>query len=96
MFALPCSGGTNRSQDRRNTGFDAAPAKWTYAEVLAHVKTPPTVQLDATDTALNATSLVPPDSYEAQYNVLYSTQREGTVTNSLGMSITILVEHDSV
>jgi hypothetical protein len=60
-----------------------APPKWTYAEALSHAS-PPTVQLLPTDTMLNTTSAVPPESYEAQFNVLSSTQREGYVTNVYG------------
>jgi hypothetical protein len=66
---------------QKSAGVAAVPAKWTYAEALAEVRMAPTVQLDATETSLNTTSLTPPSVYEAQYNVLYSTQREGTVEN---------------
>lgn len=69
---------------QRSAGVVAVPAKWTYAEALAQVTTPPTTQLDAMDTSLNVTSLAPPSVYEAQYNVLYSTTRESTVENGFG------------
>lgn len=75
--------------DRQATGQKAAgvyavPAKWTYAEALQHVTEPPTLQLLPTDTALNSTALVPESVYQAQYNVLYSVQRESTQENTYG------------
>jgi hypothetical protein len=65
-------------------GLHAVPAKWTYAQALAELTGPPTFRLSASDTRLNETSLVPPEVWQAQYNVLYSTQREGTITNIYG------------
>lgn len=69
---------------QKSAGVAAVPAKWTYAEALAEVRMTPTVQLNPTETSLNTTSLAPPSVYEAQNNVLYSTQREGTVENDYG------------
>lgn len=37
-----------------------------------------------TDTLLNTTSLVPLHKWHAQYNVLYSTQAQGTLMNKYG------------
>lgn len=70
--------------DQKVAGARTVPAKWTYSQALAQVLTPPTVQLTAEDTELNTTSLVAPAVWQAQYNVLYSTQREGTVMNGYG------------
>lgn len=44
----------------------------------------PTFQLNAEDTLLNTTAFVPLDVWQAPYNVLYSTQREGTLINRYG------------
>jgi hypothetical protein len=69
---------------QKSAGVVTVPAKWTYAEALAQVETPPTIQLQLADTTLNTTSLTSPNVYKPQYNVLYSTQREGTVENGFG------------
>jgi hypothetical protein len=73
---------------QKTAGARAIPAKWTYGQALTEVTKPPTFQLNAQDTGLNATALVSPDVWQAQYNVLYSTQREGTLINKYGPVIT--------
>ena len=69
---------------QKAAGVRAVPAKWSYGEALAHVTNPPTMQLGATDTALNITALVPPVVYQKQYNVLFAVQHEGTVEKGYG------------
>ncbi|KAJ6257546.1 Ferric/cupric reductase transmembrane component [Drechslerella dactyloides] len=66
-------------------GAVTVPAKWSYAEALAHVVEPVTVQLKAGDMDLNATSIVSPDVYLRQWNVLTSIQRETTIENAYGI-----------
>ncbi|OCL07257.1 hypothetical protein AOQ84DRAFT_377858 [Glonium stellatum] len=70
-------------------GVKIVPPKWSYAEALANVTTPPTKQLVANDTDLNTTSLVAPDVYQAQWNVLTSVQRETTIENSYGIAMLV-------
>lgn len=60
------------------------PPKWSYAEALANITTPPKVQLTLKDTWLNETSLVAPLTYEEQWNVLTSAQRETAQENVFG------------
>lgn len=69
---------------QQSAGVKTVKPKWSYAEALAQVEGKPTVQLTRADTDLNVTSLVSPDVYKAQYNVLYSIQREITVENGYG------------
>jgi hypothetical protein len=69
---------------QQSAGVKTVKPKWSYAEALAQVEGKPTVQLTRADKDLNATSLVSPDVYKAQYNVLYSIQREVTVENGYG------------
>lgn len=69
---------------QQSAGVQTVKPKWSYAEALAQVKEKPTVQLTRADTDLNTTSLVSPDVYTAQYNILYSIQREVTVENGYG------------
>ncbi|KAK4902932.1 hypothetical protein LTR27_000871 [Elasticomyces elasticus] len=69
---------------QKTAGVATVPAMWTYAQALAHAEAP-TVQLMAMDTALNVTSRVPSDVYEAQYNVLWSTHHQGTLMNKYGI-----------
>ncbi len=55
-------------------------AKWSYPIALANVgPQPPTHQLDGADTDLNVTSIVSPDAYLKQWNVLGMVAREGVV-----------------
>ena len=65
-------------------GVKTVPAKWSSAEALANVASPPTTQLSANATELNATSLVNPDVYLEQWNVLTSVQQETTRENAYG------------
>lgn len=69
---------------QKSAGQRSVPAKWTYAEALAHVSTAPTFQLLPTDTMLNQTSLVPPETYLSQLNVLSGVQGEGVRENGYG------------
>jgi hypothetical protein len=69
---------------QQSAGVKTVPPKWSYAEALAEVDGKPTVQLSRDDMDLNATALVSPEVYTAQYNVLYSVQREITVENGYG------------
>jgi hypothetical protein len=69
---------------QQSAGVKTVKPKWSYAEALAQVEGKPTVQLTRANTDLNVTSLVSPDVYKAQYNVLYSIQREITVENGYG------------
>lgn len=70
---------------QKTAGARTVPAKWTYGQALAQVTEEPTVQLTMTDTLLNTTSLVPLHKWHAQYNVLYSTQAQGTLMNKYGL-----------
>ena len=65
-------------------GVKTVPAKWSFAEALANVPRSPIKQLSVDDADLNTTSLVPPDMYRMQWNVLTSVQRETTVENGYG------------
>lgn len=67
-----------------NAGVKTVPAKWSYAEALAQLSSPPNVTLAAKATWLNQTSLVNPVTYMAQYNVLYAVQRETGFENLSG------------
>jgi hypothetical protein len=69
---------------QQSAGVRTVEPKWSYAEALAEVHGKPTVQLTKNDMSLNATALVSPEVYAAQYNVLYSIQREVTVENGYG------------
>lgn len=69
---------------QKTAGARTVPAKWTYGQALAQVTEEPTLQLTATDTLLNTTALVPLHKWRAQYNVLYSTQEQGTLMNKYG------------
>jgi hypothetical protein len=72
---------------QKTAGARTVPAKWTYGQALVQITSAPTVQLIAGDTVLNTTALVPLSVWQAQYNVLYSTQREGALTNKYGLVI---------
>ncbi len=66
-------------------GEQLVPPKWSYAMALANVNPqPPTNHLAATATELNVTSLVSPDVYLEQWNVLTAVQEEGTTENAYG------------
>jgi hypothetical protein len=69
---------------QQSAGVKTVKPKWSYAEALAEVQGKPTVQLTSKDMDLNSTALVAPDVYKAQYNVLFSIQREVTVENGYG------------
>jgi hypothetical protein len=69
---------------QQSAGVKTVKPKWSYAEALAEVKGKPTIQLTSEGMDLNATALVAPDVYKAQYNVLFSIQREVTVENGYG------------
>jgi hypothetical protein len=69
---------------QQSAGVKTVKPKWSYAESLAEVKGMPTVQLTGKDMNLNTTALVAPDVYQAQYNVLFSIQREITIENGYG------------
>ena len=70
---------------QKTAGARTVPAKWTYGQALAQVTEEPTMHLKMTDTLLNTTSLVPLHKWHAQYNVLYSTQAQGTLMNKYGL-----------
>ncbi|KAF2452346.1 ferric reductase like transmembrane component-domain-containing protein [Lineolata rhizophorae] len=72
-----------------SAGVETVPAKWSYAEALAHVTEPPTIQLTATDTDLNTTSLVSPAVYLSQWNVLTSVQTETARENGYGIAMLV-------
>ncbi|KAJ1327055.1 ferric-chelate reductase [Microdochium nivale] len=62
--------------------------KWSYAQALAAVNpAPPTVQLERTDMMLNMTSLVPPGTYLAQWNVLGGVVDEAKIESTYGIII---------
>lgn len=69
---------------QKTAGVPTVPAKWSYGEALSKVKSLPVLQLTSSDTALNETSLAPPDVYLAQFNALWSTQNSGVVANQYG------------
>ncbi|KAK4152989.1 hypothetical protein C8A00DRAFT_34320, partial [Chaetomidium leptoderma] len=72
-----------------SAGVENVPAKWSYAETLTHINTPPTFLLAATDHDLNQTSLVNEQVYTMRWNVLTGVQEE--VTRENGMGIAMLV-----
>lgn len=67
-----------------SAGVEVVPAKWSYAESLAQIDSPPTFQLSATDVSLNQTSLVNDHVYTMQWNILTSVQEETTRENAMG------------
>ncbi|KAE8454198.1 hypothetical protein EG329_005123 [Mollisiaceae sp. DMI_Dod_QoI] len=70
-------------------GVKIVPPKWSYAEALETLTQPPTKQLTAADTDLNTTSLVAPDVYQQQWNVLTSVQRETKTENGYGIAMLV-------
>lgn len=74
---------------QQNAGVKTVSPKWSYAEALANITEPPTTQLSADDMDLVATSIVSPDVYLKQWNVLTSIQRETSVENAYGISILV-------
>lgn len=65
------------------TGTSKVAPKWPYSVALENVDPkPPTYQMTSTDTDLNQTSLVSPDSYLAQWNVLGNVAREALVESN--------------
>ncbi|KAK0723355.1 ferric reductase-like transmembrane component [Lasiosphaeria miniovina] len=72
------------------TGSSKVAPKWPYSVALANVTPkPPTYQLTEADTDLNQTSLVSPDSYLAQWNVLGNVAREGLVESDYSLTIIV-------
>jgi hypothetical protein len=67
-----------------NAGVKSVSAKWSYAEALAQLTSPPTAMLAKNATWLNETSLINPATYLSQYDVLYAVQRETTFENISG------------
>ena len=61
------------------TGSSKVPAKWTYPIALSKVTSPPTHVLNSSDTDLTVTSIVSPDMYLKQWNVLGMVARENVV-----------------
>lgn len=74
----------NEATGQKSAGIATVPAKWSYGDALAHVDGTPSVQLTATDTMLNTTSLVDESTYKAQYNVLYVTMNSGSTLAHYG------------
>jgi hypothetical protein len=66
------------------TGIKIVTPKWTYSEALANLIQAPTSQLTADAEWLNKTSLVSPEVYIEQKNVLVSVQEETTRENAYG------------
>lgn len=65
------------------TGSSSVPPKWPYSVALANVDpSPPTYRLTSADTDLNRTSLVNPNNYLAQWNVLGNVAREALVESN--------------
>jgi len=65
------------------TGSSKVAPKWPYSVALANVSPrPPMYQLGPDDTDLNHTSLVSPNAYLAQWNVLGGVAREGLVESN--------------
>ena len=58
--------------------------KWTYAEALAQIQSPPTIELDANAEQLNVTSLVSEEVYQKQWNVLVAVNEETAKENLFG------------
>jgi hypothetical protein len=71
-----------------NAGVRSVPAKWSFAQALAQVSSPPTFTLAANATELNETSLVNSLTYQSQFNVLYGVQRETSFENLAGQVLT--------
>jgi hypothetical protein len=64
------------------TGHPDLPPKWSYGEALHRANpSPPTYQMTNNDTMLKFTSLVNPDVYLAQWNVLSAVYRETILEN---------------
>ncbi|KAI1843339.1 hypothetical protein JX266_010513 [Neoarthrinium moseri] len=72
-----------------SAGVQTESAKWSFAEALANVEGPPSIQLQANDTWLNVTSLVSPEVYVMQWNVLTSVQRETSIENAYGIALLV-------
>ncbi|KXJ88977.1 hypothetical protein Micbo1qcDRAFT_13730 [Microdochium bolleyi] len=69
----------------------AVKPKWSYAQALAAVNpAPPKVQLTRADMMLNETSLVPPGTYLAQWNVMGGVQHESVVESTYGIIIVVV------
>ncbi|KAG7285983.1 hypothetical protein NEMBOFW57_008279 [Staphylotrichum longicolle] len=72
------------------TGSSKVAAKWTYPVALAQVEPPPTYQLNGSEPLLNVTSLVSPDTYLRQWNVLGMVAREGVVESKYSIAIFVV------
>ncbi|KAL6718738.1 hypothetical protein ACLMJK_002972 [Lecanora helva] len=79
----------NQATGQSNAGQIGVPPKWSYAEALANVPSPPTIQLSPEATSLNDTSLVSPRVYQQQWNVLTSVQRETVLENTYGIAMLV-------
>lgn len=70
--------------EKQSTEDPTVPAKWGYEAALLKITEGPTYVLAATDEDLNFTSIVNPDTYQAQWNTLTSVQRENVVEGAFG------------
>ncbi|KAH8173486.1 ferric reductase like transmembrane component domain-containing protein [Sarocladium implicatum] len=77
--------------EQQVTGSKDVPAKWSYFEALAEVDPkPPGYQLSTEDMHLNETSLVDPDAYLKQWNVLGAVYHEMVVESRYGIILVVL------
>jgi ferric reductase like protein len=65
--------------ETQSTSSKTVAPKWGYTETLNNISQPPTRVLTKNDTDLNSTALVDPVAWQAQYNALWSVQRENVV-----------------
>ncbi|KAL6912475.1 hypothetical protein FSST1_010235 [Fusarium sambucinum] len=70
------------------TGSKDVVPKWTYSEALAEIDTrPPSYHIADTDMSLNETSVVNPNTYLKQWNVLGHVKREITLESTYGIAL---------
>ncbi|KAK0701275.1 ferric reductase-like transmembrane component [Lasiosphaeris hirsuta] len=73
------------------TGSRTLAAKWSYSAALLNVDpSPPTYQLGAADTALNVTSIVEPNTYLKQWNVLGGVRDETIIESAYSIAIFVV------
>ncbi|KAJ5652253.1 hypothetical protein N7507_009679 [Penicillium longicatenatum] len=71
------------------TGIQIITPKWIYSEALANLTQAPISQLTTDSEWLNRTSLVSPEVYKEQWNVLVSVQEETTRENTYGIAMLV-------
>ncbi|KAH0491920.1 hypothetical protein TgHK011_003322 [Trichoderma gracile] len=73
------------------TGDKGVQPKWTFSEALANVDPrPPKLQLNSSDTTLNATSIVSPTTYPSQWNVLGAVRDETAIESKYSVALVVI------